>query len=210
MKMKLWAVTLFLFTLDSVVAGNPFYEVNGTVNGSQTLTRANSPYLVTSDLVITQNSTLTMEAGTEVAVVPNVRIHVKGTLLAKGTYSQKISFRTIPCNETRFCNSTKLYNPGIRLVDGTSYNNGRLELEWNGQWGTVCERFYYNFWSSKNIDVACRHLGFLRGSKSYRYSGQSGPIWVSNIHCTGKEESLWQCSYRGIGQTGCCKFPFNY
>lgn len=208
--LKLWTFTLFflVFTLGTTVdvAGNPFHEINGTVTGFQTLTRAESPYLVTSDLIVTQNSTLTIEAGTEVAVVPNVGIHVHGTLFAKGTQSRKITFRAIPCNETRFCNSTKLYNPGIRLVDGTSYNNGRLELEWNGQWGTVCDRNYYHYWSSKTIDVACRHLGFLGGKRSYHYRGPSGPIWIRSVSCNGKEESLWQCNYRGIGQTGCCKF----
>ncbi len=44
----------------------------------------------------------------------------------------------------------------IRLVDGDDNTEGRLEVCYNGQWGTVCsDEFGY-------VDgrVACRQLGF--------------------------------------------------
>ena len=176
-----------------------FHEINGSVSKNQTLTYADGPYLVTSDLVISQNASVFIEAGTEFLVVPNVGVHVQGTLLAKGTRSQRITFRAISCNETKFCNSTKLYNPGIRLVDGSSYKKGRLELEWNGQWGVVCYEYYGSSWNFKNTQVACRQLGFLRAKRYYLQAASSGPVWIRSVNCNGNEQSLFQCRHRGAG-----------
>ena len=45
--------------------------------------------------------------------------------------------------------------PDIRLADVT----GRLEVEQDGVWGTVC----HVGWSSKESVLICRHLGFYTG-----------------------------------------------
>ena len=40
----------------------------------------------------------------------------------------------------------------IRLINGEeNVNSGRLELLYNGTWGTVCDRF----WSYSDAKVAC-------------------------------------------------------
>lgn len=87
MLMKLWMLALFCFAFGLCIsARETSHEVNGTVIGNQTFTRADGPYLVTSDLIIPQNSSLTLEAGTEFLLVPNVGVRVHGSLLAKGTH----------------------------------------------------------------------------------------------------------------------------
>jgi len=45
---------------------------------------------------------------------------------------------------------------GVRLVGGGSEREGRLEVEFNGVWGTVCNDDFTN----EDAVVACRMLGF--------------------------------------------------
>ena len=204
------SLAAFLFLCPTLVYCTKltFHEINGSVSRNQTFTYADGPYLVTSDLVISQNASVFIEAGTEFLVVPNVGVHVQGTLFAKGTRSQRITFRAMSCKETKFCKSTKLYNPGIRLVYGSSYKNGRLELERNGQWGVVCLSYYDSSWSFKNTQVACRQLGFLGAKRYYLQPARlySGPVWIRNVNCNGNEQSLFQCRHRRDGYRRCRKF----
>ena len=48
-------------------------------------------------------------------------------------------------------------NGDIRLVNGTTFYEGRVEICWNETWGTVCD----GFWSTFDAIVACRQLGFI-------------------------------------------------
>ena len=45
----------------------------------------------------------------------------------------------------------------MRLVDGSSPYEGRVEVCNNGQWGTICNRGYWNY---QDAMVVCRQLGF--------------------------------------------------
>ncbi|EDO39040.1 predicted protein, partial [Nematostella vectensis] len=87
----------------------------------------------------------------------------------------------------------------IRLAEGADYRTGRLEVFINGQWGTVCD----DLWDMQDTQVACKHLGFLGAIRYYRHASGRGPVWLDDVTCKGSEQSLLECSHRGIGSHNC-------
>ena len=88
-------------------------------------------------------------------------------------------------------------------MGGSSYNEGRVEVYYNGEWGTVCD---YG-WSYSDARVVCRQLGF--GSSGTPYSGAyfgrgPGPIWLDYVVCTGSESTLASCGHLGVGIIRSC------
>ncbi|XP_043842380.1 lysyl oxidase homolog 2 [Dromiciops gliroides] len=82
------------------------------------------------------------------------------------------------------------------------HNEGRVELYYNGLWGTVCDDDF----SIHAAHVVCRELGYVEAiswAPSSSYGKGEGPIWMDNIHCTGKEATLAACSSNGWGVTDC-------
>ncbi|XP_019616108.1 PREDICTED: deleted in malignant brain tumors 1 protein-like [Branchiostoma belcheri] len=90
----------------------------------------------------------------------------------------------------------------IRLRGGNGYSYGRVEVYYNGQWGTVCDDGF----GWQEARVICRELGFSDYSTYYyrAYYGQgSGPIWMDNLNCNGYESSLQYCTHNGWGSHNC-------
>ena len=92
-------------------------------------------------------------------------------------------------------------NGNVRLISSSGRSEGRVEVCYNKQWGTVCS----SGWSSDSTDVACSELGYTGNShqRSYSYfSYTSKPIWFRNVNCNGSELSLFDCS-KTISSLGC-------
>ena len=79
---------------------------------------------------------------------------------------------------------------------------GRVEVYYNGQWGTVCD----DNWDINDANVVCRQLGFSRATSapsSAKYGQGSDPIWMDDVSCSGEEASLVHCSHGGWGVDNC-------
>lgn len=60
----------------------------------------------------------------------------------------------------------------IRLVDGRSKYEGRVEVFHAMEWGTICDRH----WNDKAAAVICRQLGFPVIGKSAGGGGELPPL----------------------------------
>ncbi|KAM3868961.1 scavenger receptor cysteine-rich domain-containing group B protein [Diretmus argenteus] len=90
----------------------------------------------------------------------------------------------------------------IRVVNGNSSCQGRVEVLFRNIWGTVCD----DDWDMPNAQVVCRQLGCGPpvSAKGLAYFGYgSGPILLDNIDCNGNEGELVDCSHLGWGQHNC-------
>eukprot|EP00057_Strongylocentrotus_purpuratus_P020121 XP_011674595.1 PREDICTED: deleted in malignant brain tumors 1 protein-like [Strongylocentrotus purpuratus] len=90
----------------------------------------------------------------------------------------------------------------VRLVGGTSDSEGRVEVSYNGEWGTVCD----DAWDTNDASVVCRSLGFagaLEAVSSAGFGRGTGTIVLDDVNCSGDESSLFECSNRGLGVNNC-------
>ena len=93
-----------------------------------------------------------------------------------------------------------MYFDTVRLVDGTVYSEGRVEILYNGEWGTVCD----DGWDNLDAQVVCRMLGHSGGTAFHRaeFGQGSGSIWLDDLRCLGSEDELGDC-YNPNGCWGC-------
>ncbi|XP_078057498.1 scavenger receptor cysteine-rich domain-containing protein DMBT1-like [Mustelus asterias] len=91
----------------------------------------------------------------------------------------------------------------FRLVNGKHRCEGRVEVFYNGTWGTVCSDKLDNH----DAEVICKQLHC--GTFSYiNYDAQlfgpgTGPIWLDKIECNLNERTLWQCQTDPWGKHNC-------
>uniref|UniRef100_A0A8C9QQK8 Soluble scavenger receptor cysteine-rich domain-containing protein SSC5D n=1 Tax=Scleropages formosus TaxID=113540 RepID=A0A8C9QQK8_SCLFO len=112
-----------------------------------------------------------------------------------------------PTASTAGMSSTSLplkctHRAGIRVANGNSSCQGRVEVFHDGQWGTVCD----DDWDLANVQVVCRQLGcgLAVAAVPLAYFGYGeGPILLDNVDCRGDEAELANCFHLGWGQHNC-------
>ncbi|XP_042308854.1 deleted in malignant brain tumors 1 protein-like isoform X2 [Sceloporus undulatus] len=106
-----------------------------------------------------------------------------------GVYKEPYGLASVICTE-------------LRLVNGSNPCSGRVEVFHNEKWGTVCDAG----WDLQDAEVVCRELNCghaLKASGGASFGRGTGPIWLKRVNCTGREESLRQCSKLLWGEHNC-------
>ncbi|XP_055517971.1 deleted in malignant brain tumors 1 protein-like isoform X4 [Leucoraja erinacea] len=91
----------------------------------------------------------------------------------------------------------------MRLVNGGRRCEGRVEVWYNGTWGTVCSEKLYR----EEAEVICKQLecgplAYIE-YRAWIYGQGSGPIWIDEMKCSSHESALWQCQFDPWGKHNC-------
>ena len=106
----------------------------------------------------------------------------------------------------KFCRKFKLtciLPSTVRLVSpGMSLSSGRVEVLYNGTWGTICD----DSWDLQDAEVVCRQLryeGALSAPGEAAFGQGTGQIWLDDVKCVGNETLIAQCNHSGWGVHNC-------
>eukprot|EP00057_Strongylocentrotus_purpuratus_P008414 XP_011662888.1 PREDICTED: neurotrypsin-like [Strongylocentrotus purpuratus] len=93
----------------------------------------------------------------------------------------------------------------VRLAGGPSLQEGRVEILYNGEWGTVCDRGWTVF--DKPSDIVCYSIGLGNAEATYgggRYEQGTGPMVLDDVFCPiPTVTSIIQCRSEGFGVGYC-------
>ena len=222
-------------TVDGVRPAVTSANVNGTV-----LVLAYDESLDTSsvpsaaDFAVMVDGAAADPAGTDPVVVDGstVTLNLASPVMSTGTvtvsYTVPTGANAAPIRDEEGNDAAALaslavdnHSPGefpvgtLRLVNGSTPNEGRLEMYYANEWGTICD----DYWTDDEADVACKALGYERGAVDnggrflggyFGFAERGVPIWLDNVNCEGDETNLLDCprasqrgSIPGVGVHNC-------
>lgn len=102
-------------------------------------------------------------------------------------------FATTACSHGRQLRIHCLSNTNdIRLIGGRKASEGRIEVKYNGVWGSICSQ---NF-SLTEAMVVCRSIGFKSSHVTVHrdvFGHADGPEVISDLRCNGTEPDISAC-----------------
>ena len=90
----------------------------------------------------------------------------------------------------------------MTLTDGPGSYAGRVELNFNGTWGPLCD-------TDLTIDVGhviCRQLGYPQAVATpccNAFGDGTSSFWLYDVKCNGSESSLAECDYKAGAPNTC-------
>ena len=161
---------------------------------------------MTNDILVKPGSKLTIRSGTELNFLNGIGMLVLGELAVDGYFSSPIRFSLASQNNLNFepspvdepLTETLRADFGLKLVDGRTDYEGRLQVELNGEWGTVCNRG----WNLLNSKIVCQQMGLIVDPNYYLFGTlfkedprESEPILMSEVDCDPLNTLIFECQF---------------
>ena len=93
----------------------------------------------------------------------------------------------------------------VRLVGGSSYNEGRVEVYYSGRWGTVCN----DGWTDTYASLVCVQLGFGSSGELSDFGVGRRSMLLETIMCSLNGTIPASCVHYGVGIIVKCNY-YNY
>ncbi|XP_076442507.1 protein bark beetle-like [Babylonia areolata] len=169
------------------------YPSGGIVQGKRALLERDNPHVIYGNIEIPPDACLWIEPGCVLRFGPGYGIIVNGTLIARGSEEDggRITMTKDRGEDTGAPTGNWSYN--ARLSGGNTTQDGRLDLLYQGKWRAICTN-YQNF-TDIDVNVTCRHLGFLKGNFTYHSFSRNLTDYMlwEKPGCTGSETTLFEC-----------------
>nr|XP_015195341.1 PREDICTED: scavenger receptor cysteine-rich type 1 protein M130-like [Lepisosteus oculatus] len=93
---------------------------------------------------------------------------------------------------------------GYRLVDGPDSCSGRVELQYRGEYRTVCDQY----WDLRDATVLCQQLGCgeavaAPGQAWFGQGSGSRGVWTEELQCQGNESQIFSCPKSSTTSQNC-------
>ena len=90
-----------------------------------------------------------------------------------------------------------------RLEGGSCFAEGRVEVQHEGSWGTLCDDEF----DMKDANVVCKSLGYGSAISATKqpYFGQGVDLGIvlDDMRCTGIENNLGYCAHNDFNDHNC-------
>lgn len=85
-----------------------------------------------------------------------------------------------------------------RLVGGPYPNEGRVEINFMSEWGSICA----NGFDLSDGDVVCRMVGYTN-AVVIKSQQKSQTAWLKDVSCQGSENNIENCTHSGFARQTC-------
>ncbi|KAK6181325.1 hypothetical protein SNE40_009204 [Patella caerulea] len=164
--------------------------------------RNNEVYHVDRDIYIYPGATLRVNPGAILEFDSSTGMVVHGCLKADGGRTDRvISFKLW---EEENVTAVENRTASVRLMDGLDEYEGRLEVEINNEWGTVCDLG----WIEQNSVLVCQQLGltfnpFMAIARQRLAAPSEQEIFLSWVTCDELDTDLTKCKSIRESQPDC-------
>ena len=154
-------------------------KLGGTLNQAVNITKDFTAYQVIGDVTVLPDGVLTIEENVTLEFPLKGVFLVHGQVIIKGTDKERVKFIPKAPSEKE-----------IRLVEGPTQWEGKVEIWLNSTWMPVCINTYrYEY------EIVCRQIGYEAVSSHYHNPSGKESIFLHNVRCdTDQGDNITNCN----------------